>query len=337
MHPEHGVIKLDGNLTDRCNLKCDHCCFECCINHPMPEMTLTEIVDLLTLFKDLGGERIDLTGGEPLMRKDIDQIVWAAKDLAIKVELVTNGTLLTRKRLERYRDWEMEGVAVSLDGSSFEKHAAIRKGMTREWFGNILRSLDACVELGFYTKINTVVFQSNFADLVNITKMAIDLGVNEHGFYFLSPIGRGIGRKDDVADPLAWLELIRTELVKFKSKIKYSLEVPLIEARLAHKLNTSCYLQDPWHLQILPNGNVYPCAIMAACDKHLANLHEKNLGDIWNSEELWNGEYYKKNVAPLMEKYAGCVDYPSFSHLIRSGEYKFVCLCSKSKIKALLS
>lgn len=95
------------------------------------------------------------------------------------------------------------------------------------------------------------------------------------------------------------------------------------------KLETRCYLENPWHLQILPDGNVYPCAIMAAYNKPLGHLGALGLRRIWESEALWSGEYYSRNVAPLIKSFAGCVEYPAFSHLVRSGEYKFVCLCRK--------
>lgn len=174
-----------------------------------------------------------------------------------------------------------------------------------------------------------MVFKSNLSDLANITKLAIELGAKEHGFYFFSPIGRGANSSQEVADPLKWLGVIRKDLVKFKDQIKLSPEVPLIESDLVKNMDTKCFLQNPWHLQVLPNGNVYPCAIMAAYDLPLGNLYEKNLRDIWENEDLWNEGYYKKNVEPLMKKYSSCVAYTNFPHLVESGKYRFICLCKK--------
>jgi MoaA/NifB/PqqE/SkfB family radical SAM enzyme len=338
------IIKLDLNVTNRCNFRCKHCCFTSgtkrrgekdCFVREMGEFSFQKIRDLLIEFKSLGGRRIDITGGEPMMRKDIDQIIdLAVNELDIKTEFVTNASLLTPKRLEKFRMLGLANIAISLDGSNYETYSFIR-GVDQRTYNKVINNIKASIGLGFYTKINTVVFDSNLNDLVRICKQAVGLGAKEHGFYYFSPIGRGLSSRELVADPLQWLKVIRTELVNFKDQIELSLEVPMIEKALAKKLGVKCYLQDPWHLQILPDGNVYPCAIMAAYQKPLDNLHTGSLAKVWTNPNLWNGKYYQENVEPLIEKFAGCVFYPYYNHLIRSGEYSFVCLCTKYSIEEL--
>jgi len=286
------------------------------------------IMLMLREFIALGGQRIDITGGEPLMRKNIDSVLQLAiPEMRLRTELVTNSLLLKDERLRRFVVMGLNEIAISLDGSTFETHSRIR-GVSERAFRKVLANIKRAAELGIKTKINTVVFASNFHELADITQLAINLGAREHGFYFFSPIGRGESDADNVADAKDWLKLVRERLAKFAGKIKISLEVPILETKRAEKLETRCYLEDPWHLQILPDGNVYPCAIMAACGKPIGNLYDKSLGEIWEDEGLWSGEYYRKNVLPLMEKHNGCVPY-SFSHLVASGEYQFVCLCRK--------
>lgn len=320
--------KLDVNITNDCNLRCSHCCFRSG-EVDLGRLSLVNLAKLFSDFKFLGGKRIDITGGEPLMHPEIDFILeYAIEHFGFRTELVTNSLLLTDERLEHFGAIGLSEIAISLDGSTHETHARIR-GISQKAFGRVLTNIGKAAKLGIKTKVNTVVFASNFHDLADITRLAIDLGAREHGFYFFSPIGRGSNDWENVANPLDWLKLIRDRLTALTDKIKISLEVPILEGDLAEKLETRCYLEDPWHLQILPDGNVYPCAIMAAYNRPLGNLGAVRLRRTWGSEALWNGKYYSQNVAPLVRNFAGCVDYPAFSRLVRSGEYRFVCLCRK--------
>lgn len=330
---QSALPKLDFNVTNKCNLRCIHCCFMAG-ETMFSDFDLEKIRTVLNDFKRLKGRRIDITGGEPLIRPDIYQIVdLCVNRLGLKTELVTNSLLLTPEKISAFRGLGLQGVAISLDGSTAEKHAHIR-GTNGKDFQRVLENIRACAQAGFYTKVNSVVFASNLEDLVNITKLAIDLGAKEHGLYFFSPVGRGIENQAEVADPLRWLEIVRRELVRYKNQIELTIEVPVIEAEIGKKLDLACYLEKPWHLQILPNGKVYPCAIMAAYDLPLGDLYAEGLEDVWQRQALWNRGYYRTNVEPLMEKFHGCVNY-NFSHLVASGEYMFACLCKKFKIEEI--
>jgi len=328
---KHKLPKLDFNITNRCNFRCIHCCFKSgeCMHK---EFSLNKIQKTLLEFKKLDGQRIDITGGEPMMRKDVYQIIKIAKNLQLKTELVTNGSLLSKNKLQKFKKLGLDDIAISLDGSNFQTYAKIRL-VNKKTYDKVVNIIKTCIELGFYTKINTVVFNSNLSDLINITKQAIQWGANEHGLYYFSPIGRGNNHQEQVADPLTFHKILKKEYKKVDKKIKLSVEVPILKKSKTKNLNISCYLQDAWHLQILPDGNVYPCAIMAAYRQPLGNLYEESLSQIW--QKAHDKKFFKKNVKPLFNKYQGCVNYPECSGLIKNGRYSFVCLCRKFKIKEL--
>jgi MoaA/NifB/PqqE/SkfB family radical SAM enzyme len=328
--------KLDFNVINKCMLDCLHCCFKSGLLDRMGQLDLPKIEETLCLFKGLGGERIDLTGGEPLLRPDIEQIIfYAVQRLDLKTELVTNALLLDINKMKACQEAGIKQVAISLDGSKPKIHAQIR-GTDSAQFRTVLTHIQNCAMSDLFVKLNTVVFKSNLDDLVNITKLAIELGVKEHGFYFFSPIGRGSTASDNVADPLVWLRVIREELGQFADRIKIQIETPILETEVAAKLKVSCFLERPWHLQILPDSNVYPCAIMSAYHRPIANLRQKTLTEIWQGEEEWKDNYYKEQIAPLLEKYGSCVDYPKFAYLLKSERYRFVCLCRKFDLKEVL-
>jgi MoaA/NifB/PqqE/SkfB family radical SAM enzyme len=330
------LVKLDFNVTNDCNFRCIHCCFRSGMQN-LIDMPLEKIKTVLDEFVSIGGRRIDITGGEPMKRKDILEIIRYAKSLKIKTELVTNSSLLRDVHFDALMAVGLDAIAISLDGSTCERYSAIRN-VNDATYAQVLLNIKKSVHYGFNTKINTVVFKSNLDDMVNIAKQAIDLGAHEHGFYFFSPIGSGVMQKDNVADPLAWLNIIRTELYEMKDLIEYSLETPVIETDIVIKngLKTGCYMQDPWHLQILPTGNIYPCAIMATYDRPIANLFQEDLKSVWEDLKRNNIKYYDKNILPLFSNYLSCVPYPESIGLIESCKYKFACLCTKFKIEELM-
>lgn len=316
--------KLDLNITNRCNFRCVHCAFDSGIEH-MSELSVKEIKKILTDTKELGGERIDLTGGEPTVREDLADIIKVGKSLGYKIELVTNGSIITEEKLAYFRSLGLDAIAISLDGSTYDIYSRIRK-VNEKTFKHVLKMIEKSVELGFYTKVNTTVFTSNLHDLPAITQWCIEKGVQENGIYYFTPVGRG-NRADELSvEPIRWLKFIKENLLKYDSKIKLSLEFPLIEKDFPKK-GLGCILkEDPYHLQILPDGNVYPCAILASYHKPIANLHEVSIKDIWNNKKLWK-DYHQKISSEVFKKYNGfCTDFCAFNMKeYTSGKYKFVC------------
>ena len=220
MREKGELLKLDFNVTNACNFRCLHCCFRsgiCAIE----DFTTVTLEKILTEFVSLGGKRIDITGGEILMRKDINRVMMIAKGLGIKTEAVTNASLLTDDILKFWQAIGIEAVAISLDGHTAETYNHIRR-QDEKTFETVLRNIQRCAVMGFSTKVNTVVFSSNLKIAENITQLAIELGANEHGFYFFSPVGSGERHQREVADPIEWLRIIRTELWKYKDLIKIS-------------------------------------------------------------------------------------------------------------------
>jgi len=301
----------------------------------MDEMTVQELKKILEDTKELGGKKIDITGGEPTMREDLDEIIKIGKKLGYKIELVTNGSLLNKKRLRKFKEYGLDGIAISLDGSTHEVYSRIRK-VSKETYEKVLQTIEDAISLGIYTKVNTVVFKSNLEDLPNITKLCIEKGVNENGIYYFTPVGRGKRENENSVEPIEWLTFLRHKLMKFGSKIKLSVEVPLIEKNFTMSQLGCILKEDPYHLQILPNGNVFPCAIMASYNLPVANLREKSIKDVWEDDNLWK-EHYKKVYSKIFKKKGEyCVNFKTFKvNGYDKDKYKPVCPLRKFIISDL--
>ncbi len=267
--------QLDVNVTNRCNLQCVHCGFE---SEDKTELSLEEYEILLSDAKTLGAEKLDITGGEPLLRRDLPNIVMAGSSRGYYVKLITNGTLLTRDYLAQLRENGLDGIAVSLDGSTPERHARIRKTKEDQFYRTV-ESIRSAKRLGLKTKVNTVVFASTLDNLPDITQLCIETGADAHRVCYFSKVKRGLHSREEPADPYE-LERVMKSMKRYVSSIDLSFGSPIYGG--------GCF-EDTDMLQILPDGSVYPCSVLAAYGTALGNVHERTLTDIWNDETLWQG------------------------------------------------
>ena len=151
---------LRVSLIDKCNLRCQYC---------MPEeeyvwlprediLTVDEIGELVEVFSELGVDRVRLTGGEPLLRKEVTDVVerLAANPNIRDLSMTTNGVLL-EKQAESLRSAGLDRVTVSLDTLRPERFKELTR---RDCLPQVLEGIDAAVESGLKPlKINTVVMR----------------------------------------------------------------------------------------------------------------------------------------------------------------------------------
>ncbi len=166
------------SVTDRCNLKCIYCMPENGVKwKPMEHLfTYEDTAFFLSVASKLGLEKVKLTGGEPLVRKDVDNLVFMIKNIEgiSEVSLTSNGTMLP-DYAKRLKSANLDRITVSLDTllpNRFKKITRIGE------LKDVLYGIDALEEAGFKnTKINTVVMRSiNDDEIVNLTNFAHNRG-----------------------------------------------------------------------------------------------------------------------------------------------------------------
>ena len=148
------------SVTDRCNFRCVYCMprevFDA--HHEfLPHsaiLTFEEIVRLARIFVSLGVEKIRLTGGEPLVRRELHRLVAMLSELAVEVTLTTNGSLL-KKQVKALKAAGLDRVTVSLDSLD----DATFKAMNDADYpvAKVIDAIDAAAAEGLPVKINTVV------------------------------------------------------------------------------------------------------------------------------------------------------------------------------------
>jgi radical SAM protein len=227
--PRHGArdytltpLNIYWEMTQACALACRHCRAEAMPEpHPL-ELTTAEGKAFLKQIPEFGDPmpHLILTGGDPLARKDLWELIDEATALGIGVSITPAATpALTRDVLVRLKEHGVEGLGLSLDGSTAERHDAIR-GVPGT-FDRTMQAMRWAQELEIPLQVNTLVAAQTAADAPAIFELLKPYGVARWSLFFLISVGRG-----KVLEPLTPQE--GEELMQWIYRI--SLDSPFIVA-----------------------------------------------------------------------------------------------------------
>jgi GTP 3',8-cyclase len=207
--------KLRISVTDRCNMQCGYC---------MPKdntkwldttevLSFDEMTRLSSIFANLGVEKIRITGGEPLVRPSIENLIKSiAKIGNIKsIGLTTNGLLLQEK-VESLKSSGLDSVNISLD-SFKEDRFKMMTGVNG--LDKVVKSIQKAKDVGFDVKINTVVVRGwNDDEVVEFANFARRTGITVRFIEFMPLDGSGIWRNDLVVSKMEMIEKLESNIGK---------------------------------------------------------------------------------------------------------------------------
>lgn len=167
---KHDYLRIA--VTDACNLRCSYCMpsqvLKCSPKGNL--MTAEEILQLAGEFVELGVRKIRLTGGEPLLRPDIETIIRYLSRLPVELAITTNGTLID-KYLNTFTNYDVKSINVSLDTLDRLKFIRITR---KNHFEKVFNNIQLLLKKGFNLKINLVVLkdinEDELLDFVALTE-----------------------------------------------------------------------------------------------------------------------------------------------------------------------
>jgi radical SAM protein with 4Fe4S-binding SPASM domain len=301
---------ISWNLTYRCNLACEHCYLDA---GGTPQVDTENFADR----SELGTEEcfgvIDeiasfapecltiLTGGEPLLRRDILAIVQRAAERGLWVVVGTNGVRITENVARRLAEAGARGLSLSLDALDPDRHDRFRR--VRGAWRNTLDGAEILGRTGLPFIVQTTAGAHNLGELDAIADFVHDrLAAKVWNLYFLVPTGRGQFVSDitpaQYDEVLAALYRIqrkydRRMLVNAKCAphaIKTVLEIAGADADLSqiriYSGGAGGCPAGTHYMGIRPNGDVTPCPYLPL---FAGTLRSARLADLWTSSELFTG------------------------------------------------
>lgn len=204
----HRLNYILWECTLRCNLKCIHCGSDCKKDASiadMPARDFFKALDEITEIVDPGNTMIVLTGGEALLRKDLEQIGSGLYKRGFPWGIVTNGMLLNRQRLDSLLNSGLRAITISFDGLE-HSHNWLR-GDNRSYPAalNAICLLPAIPDLKY--DVVTCVNQKNFSELEQLKELLISKGIKNWRVFTVFPVGRAKDHKELQLEPRMFKEL----------------------------------------------------------------------------------------------------------------------------------
>ena len=221
----HGVSSGKGpvvvwNCTRTCNLKCVHCYADSDNEKYESEMNLEEAKAFIEDLAEFKVPVILFSGGEPLIRKDIFNILEHAEKYNIRSTISTNGTLLTKEVCSSLKRFNVGYVGVSLDGIG-STHDEFRQ--TKGSFDTALNGIRNCLEIGQKVGLRFTINRHNYNQLEDIFRLIKEEKIPRVCFYHLVYSGRGSEMiKEDIShdETRAAMDLIMDKALELGEKVE---------------------------------------------------------------------------------------------------------------------
>ena len=292
-------------VTYRCNAKCAMCHIWKYPSRPEEEFK-PELLEKLPFI-----DTINITGGEPFLRKDIYDIIDILKKKTKRIVISTNG-FWTEKIIEIMKKYKDLGIRISIEGLPVTnaKLRGIKDGFDRALKTLMELKAMGCKDIGLAMTVSG----DNVKDLVTLFRLAHNLNMEfataaVHNSYYFHKFDNEIPNKKEVIDEFLKLinELFCSNRIKdwYRAYFNYGI-INYILGRprlLPCEMGFDAFFLDPY-------GNVRPCNVM---DEIMGNLHKKSFEEIWNSEQAEKVRQKVKNcdqrcwmigsVAHQMKKY----------------------------------
>ena len=277
-------------VTRRCRFNCRHCRAEAgaCGEE---ELTTSECKKILKSIAKYHKCVLILTGGEPMERGDIYELIRYAHKTGLRPVLATCGYLIDEKTIVRLKKAGVMALSFSLDGASAETHDKFRgaKGA----FDSAVNAAKIAHKRRVRFQINTTISKINIDEVIGIAELAKRLGAYCFNPFILVPTGRGREIADEILDPVEYEALLNELLrIKLKSEIKVRVTCGPQFARVCKQAEAKGLTENVAGCMggrgfgfISYHGDVQTCGFL---DVPAGNLIENNFdfGEIWEESEF---------------------------------------------------
>ena len=286
----HPLRQLFWECTLRCNLRCRHCGSDCKATAGEKDMPLEDFLPVLRSIKASGADThqimVVVTGGEPLLRPDLERCGRAFNELEFAWGMVTNGYALTAERLRGLRAAGLGSMTISLDGLQ-ENHDWLR-GVPGS-FDKAMRAIRlAAAEKGLVFDVVTCVNRRNFDQLPAIREQLIASGVKGWRLFTIFPVGRAAEDPELQLPPeqfRALMDFIKATRREGRIRASYGCEGFL--GNYEGEVRDHFFFCQAGILVggVLSDGSISACTSIRS-DYHQGNIYQDDFMTVWNERFL---------------------------------------------------
>jgi len=273
---------LVAELTYRCPLRCVYCSNPLDYARHGAELDTATWQRVFREAEDLGVVQLNLTGGEPLVRDDLEALIEEARRLDLYTNLITSGIPLRRERLARFRDLGLDNVQISIQdvaAPGSDRIAGLRS------FDRKLAVAVWVKEFGFPLTLNTVLHRENLDHVEDVIALAERLHADRLELANTQYLGWALANRAALLPSRAQLERARAVAAEARRRLRGRMEVLFVTPDYYTDLPKAC--MDGWarrFLVVSPDGLVLPChAAHTLPGLTFERVTERSLADVWET------------------------------------------------------
>jgi pyrroloquinoline quinone biosynthesis protein E len=272
---------LLAELTHRCPLHCPYCSNPLEMVRAQGEMATDDWKRVFTQARQLGVLQLGLSGGEPLVRKDLEELAIHARSLGLYTTLVTSGLGLTRMRAERLREAGLEHIQISIQDADTvvaEKIAGVSSVKQKQAAAAIVK------DLGFAFSINVVLHRANLDRIGAIIDLAAELGADRLELANTQYYGWALENRAMLMPTREQLARAQATAEDAMRRYKGKMQILFVLPDYFEKYPKPCY--GGWgrlYLVVAPDGKVLPChGATQITTLAFDNARDRSLEWIWH-------------------------------------------------------
>jgi pyrroloquinoline quinone biosynthesis protein E len=276
---------LLAELTYRCPLSCAYCSNPVNLTEYGDELTTAEWRRVLVEAQKLGVLQLHLSGGEPLLRRDLVELASTARELGMYTNLITSALGLSRRRAEELRAAGLDHVQVSIQADEPSMSDRIAGTPSFE------RKIEACQlvkELGWPLTLNVVLHRQNIDRIGAVLQMAEELGADRIELANTQYYGWAWRNRNALLPSRAQLERAEPIVSAARKRLAGRMDVIYVLPDYYSRYPKPC--MGGWakrQLTVAPNGDVLPCPAAHVVPLPRASVREESLSRIWTESPLF--------------------------------------------------
>jgi len=281
-------IAMLAELTYRCPLSCPYCSNPVEMAKKDSELSTAQWADVFGQAAKLGVLQLHLSGGEPASRRDLVELVKAARDAGLYTNLITSAIGLTQRRLAELDAAGLDHIQLSLQGTDAEM--ADRIGGYKGGFKRKMQAADWIVEAGFPLTLNAVLHRQNLHQLPQAIEMAVAMKARRMEVAVVQFHGWAMLNRQGLMPTRAQAEEANQIVADARKRLKGVMVIDYVPADYHNDYPKRC--MGGWGttgLNVTPDGTVLPChAAPTIPSLNFDNVKDKSLSDIWYQGVAFN-------------------------------------------------
>lgn len=321
MPKDGSVVRLDGQgkplwlvleLTYRCPLACPWCSNPVDYERYGNELTTEEWMRVLREGRELGALQLGFTGGEPMLRKDLEELVGEAHRLGYYTNLITSGIGLSESRLKALKHAGLNQIQLSIQSSDRALTDALVGARAFDHKLKVARLIKA---YGFPMVLNVPVFRQNIDLTADILAMAEDIGVDYLEFANIQYYNWAMVNRNELLPSIDQLQRAEAVVREARKRLDGKMTIYFVIPDYYEERPKAC--MNGWgsiHLTVAPDGAALPCQESRVIEGlTFPTVREKSLAWLWNESPTFRKfrgtDWMKEPCASCDEKekdFGGC-------------------------------